>query len=478
MSRPGLPLASLVVLLSMPAILLAGMWQLADANAPPATTTTSTTVPPPAVEEMTTDLLSPRRAPLQLAVAVAARESEQQLALITSELTDMLGPGTCVVLRRDDTVIAEVAAAEGLVPASNMKLLVAAVALDVLGTDFRFRTELRSVVPVDGVVTGDLYVTGGGDPVLVTDGHVDPLKYPAVNTTLLDPLVDQLVEAGIVRVDGDVVGDASRYDDEFTVSSWGDDITNADAGPYDALLVNDGLLANGDYGLVPAQSAANIVADLIRARGIVVTGSSRHAVPPADLPLAALGVVESEPLPEILVELLHTSDNNTAEMLLKEIGYATRGEGTRAAGIAAIAERLASWGLIPPAGVIDDGSGLSRVNRLTCTTLSSLLASSPVVDDLLSVMPVAGRDGTLADAFLGTPAEGEMVAKTGTLTGVKALSGVMDGADDEPVQFSLILTGEGVDDPAVYEPYWTALVDVIAQYPVVVEPNPEHFAPR
>jgi D-alanyl-D-alanine carboxypeptidase/D-alanyl-D-alanine-endopeptidase (penicillin-binding protein 4) len=427
---------------------------------------------------MRTNLLSPRRAPTQLAIEAAALQSAAQNADLTAELTDMIGPGACVSLRRDETVIAEEAATDGLVPASNMKVLVASAALDVLGADHRFPTELRSVAPVGGVIAGDLYVTGGGDPVLTTAGHVDPLPHPAVNTTALDPLVDQLVAAGITRIDGDVVGDASRYDDEFTVPSWGDDITNADAGPYDALLVNDGLLANGDYGLVPAQSAANIVDDLIRARGITVGGSSRHAPPPPDLELTTLARIESEPLTEILVELLHTSDNNTAEMLLKEIGFATSGEGTRGAGIAAIGARLAAWGISDPAVVIDDGSGLSRVNRATCDALSRLFGATPEADELLAAMPVAGRDGTLADEFVGTPAEGEMVAKTGTLTGVKALSGVMDGADDDPVEFSLILNGEGVDDPAVYQPYWHTLADVIARYPIVVAPDAEQFAPR
>jgi D-alanyl-D-alanine carboxypeptidase/D-alanyl-D-alanine-endopeptidase (penicillin-binding protein 4) len=228
--------------------------------------------------------------------------------------------------------------------------------------------------------------------------------------------------------------------------------------------------------LVPAQSAANIVDDLMRARGITVAGSSRHADAPADLVVHA--TIESAPLTDVLIELLHTSDNNTAELVLKEIGYQARGEGTRPAGAAVVGERLAAWGLASPVALLEDGSGLSRRNQLTCDLLSGVLAVAPVADDLIALLPVAARDGTLAEEFVGTSADGELLAKTGTLTGVKALTGVMDGADDEPVEFALIMNGDGVDDPAVYEPYWRMLVDVIAAYPAEVEPNPDGFGPR
>ena len=475
-ARATIPLTSLVVLLALPAVFLGGVWQLAEVNEPPATTTTTTTQPPAPVEELATDLLSFRRDPVPLAADAAEREETALNVALTARLTDGLDEGMCATLRRGEEIIAEFAPEAPLIPASNMKLLVAAVALEVLGPDFRFTTALAAPPVVATVVPGDLYVVGGGDPVLVTSDHVDPHPHPAINTTNLDPLVDQLVGAGITRIDGDIVGDASRYDDEFAVPTWGDDITNFDAGPYDALLVNDGQIGNGDYGLVPAQSAANIVDDLIRARGIEIGGSSRHADAPAGLVVVA--AIESEPLTEILIELLHTSDNNTAELLLKEIGYQARGEGSRAAGAAVVGERLAAWGINSPVAVLVDGSGLSRENRLTCDTLSSVLAVAPVGEELRELLPVAARDGTLADEFVGTPADGELQAKTGSLTGVKALTGVMDGADDEPVEFALVMNVDGAHEPATYEPYWQSLVDVIAAYPIVVDPEPELFAPR
>ncbi len=478
-SRDTIPLTSLVVLALVPVLLLGGAWQFAEANVPPPTTTTTTTMPPPPVDELRTGLFSYRRHPTPLAERAAEAERAEQEAHLADDLVADVDASSCVAITRDGVPIVDVdprTADGGVIPASNMKLVVAAAALEVLGPDHRFRTELRSLPPVDTVVPGDVYLIGGGDPVLVTADHVDPLRYPAVNTTVLDALADQLATVGVTRIDGDVIGDGTRYDDEFRVPTWGDGITNVDAGPYDALLVNDGLIGPGDYGLVPAQSAATIMFRLIEERGIDVVGSRRHDATPDDPALTTLAIIESEPLTEILVELLHTSDNNTAELLVKEIGFARRGEGTRAAGLAVINEVLLSWGVSIEHVVLDDGSGLSRLNRLTCDALVAVLDAAP--PELLGVLPVAGRDGTLAEQFIGTPAEGELVAKTGTLTDVKALTGVLDGGDDEPIEFALVLNGDGVDDPATYLPVWLELVDTIGRYPVVVEPEPDRFAPR
>ena len=476
--RNTIPLTSLVVLALVPVVLLGGVWGLAEANEPPATTTTTTTVPPPPVDEMATDLFSFRRHPTPVADDVAEAESIAAFEAVADELTATITDGMCLTIRRDDEIIIDDQGQAPLIPASNMKLLVAAVALDELGADHTFRTELRSAPPVGGVVPGDVYVVGGGDPVLVTADFVDPKPHPAVNTTTLDALADQLAAADITRIEGDIVGDASRYDDEFRVAAWGDGITFDDAGPYDALLVNDGMIGNGNFAIVPAQAAANEVERLLEARGIEVVGSARQAPTPDDPGLSTLALIESEPLTEVLVELLHTSDNNTAELLLKEIGYAATGEGTRGAGAAVIGERLAGWGVPLSGSMVVDGSGLSRDNRLTCDTLSAVLAVSPVADELADLLPVAGRDGTLDDQLIGTPAEGQLRAKTGTLTGVKALTGVMDGDDGEPVEFALVLNGDTANDPTFYTPYWASVIDLIAQYPIVVEPEPDRFAPR
>ena len=117
-----------------------------------------------------------------------------------------------------------------LIPASNQKLLVGAVALDVLGPRHRFTTEVRAGAPVSDGVTGDLFLVGGGDPLLTSDAYpVENDLNPVINPTSLDALADAVVAAGVERVEGAVVGDASRYDDEWYVPSWSADIRGIEA---------------------------------------------------------------------------------------------------------------------------------------------------------------------------------------------------------------------------------------------------------
>ena len=258
-NRRAAPVGVLVGLAAVPAVVLAGLWQYADAEVPPATTTTTTTMPPPSAPPLTTDLLSYRRHPTPLAEQAAAEAAAAANAARVATLLDVVGDGSCVRIVDDDTVVAEEGGGVSVIPASNQKLFIAATALEVLGPDFRFRTELQSAPPVGGVVPGGVYLVGGGDPVLTTALVADPQRYPAFNTTALETLADQLVALGITTIDGDVVGDGSRYDDEFRVDAWGDDITSLDAGPYDALLVNDGIISPGNYGLDPSRAAARRV---------------------------------------------------------------------------------------------------------------------------------------------------------------------------------------------------------------------------
>ena len=476
--RSGVPLVRLTVLAFVPALAIAGLWQFADANVPPPTTTTTTTLPSEPVEELATDLLSLRRHPTPLAERAAEDDAEAVFVGRVAALGDEIGEASCLRIVDDTEVVVEFGAANRVIPASNEKLFVAATALGVLGSDYRFRTELMSVPPAAGVITGNVYLVGGGDPVLRTADVPDPQRYPAFNTTALEDLADHVVALGVTTIDGDVVGDGSRYDDEFRVPSWGDDITSAEAGPYDALLVNDGLISNGNYGLDPSRSAARVFTDLLLARGITITGSAANATRPADAGLTTLAFIESLPLTDVLVELMHSSDDNTAEMFVKEIGFVAGEGGSRPAGLAVVRTTLGGWG-VPLDGVeLQDGSGLSRANRATCASLAALLSATPVADELRDVLPVAGRDGTLATQLLDTEAEGRLQAKTGTLTDVKALTGTQPGADRRDVDFALVLNGEGVDDAEIYQPIWERLIDLIADYPIEVEPDVDRFAPR
>ncbi len=186
-----------------------------------------------------------------------------------------------------------------------------------------------------------------------------------------------------------------------------------------------------------------------------------------------IGSVESAPLRTILAEMLTTSDNNTAELLLKEIGYVGGGEGTRAAGLEVVATTLTGWG-VPMAEVrLRDGSGLSPDNRLTCSALLAVLqreAGGP----LEAALPVAGVSGTLAEEFTESPMAGVLHAKTGTLgnppfdqdpPGAKALAGYVSTPVEETIEFVMILNTPDITEERRFAPLWTAFGDRLATYP-------------
>ena len=148
---------------------------------------------------------------------------------------------------------------------------------------------------------------------------------------------------------------------------------------------------------------------------------------PADDLAVPLATIESVPLEQILTFMDHESDNFTAELLLKQLGAGLSFQGTSATG-AAVIRQLLTEQQIPLAGVrIADGSGLSRLDRLTTNAVVAMLRASWLDQDLreilLGALPLAGRSGTLDSRMRGTAAAGRVRAKTGTLNEASALSG-------------------------------------------------------
>ena len=103
-----------------------------------------------------------------------------------------------------------------------------------------------------------------------------------------------------------------------------------------------------------------------------------------------------------------------------------------------------------------------------------LLEHVGVDSELARSLPVAGETGTLANELIGGPGEGRLVAKTGTLTGVRALSGYLP-TDDSLMTFALVLNGAGVEEPGYYQPLWSRLVTLLDGYPI--GPQSDEFAP-
>jgi len=177
----------------------------------------------------------------------------------------------------------------------------------------------------------------------------------------------------------------------------------------------------------------------------------------------------------VIAEMQSTSDNHTAELLLKEIGFVRSGQGTTEAGAAAATAALQELGVDVSGIVISDGSGISNDNRVTCGALSQILSLYQPSDEFSAGLPVAGETGTLSEVFVDSPVAGRLVAKTGTLENapynqdppsVKALSGYLPVDGGGTIEFSLILNSGGLlADQSVYRPIWDAFAAVLAGYP-------------
>jgi len=338
-------------------------------------------------------------------------------------------PGGCLRVTAGERVLYDAGSGAAAVPASVTKVLTAATALRVLGADRRLHTTvLAASAPVDGVVGGDLWLVGGGDPVLGTDAWASQLDPGERLHTSLDQLADRVVAAGVRRVQGRLVGDESRFDADRYVDTWPARlISDGEAGPLSALSVNDGFATWGHPGVpfgAPPADAATLFAELLEARGVTIGAGTGAGTAPAGI--AELASIDSAPLGELVRAMLRHSDNGTAELLVKELGRQRLGDGSTAAGTRVITDTLTGAN-VPLDGVtVADGSGLSDAARLTCRSLTTLLARD--ADMLSDRLAVAGRDGTLARRFVGTPAAGRVRAKTGSLDGVAALAGYIDTA--------------------------------------------------
>lgn len=410
------------------------------------------------LQTLSTPIINARRNPETLSHDVRFRSLSKQLTLLGKRLP----AESCLIIDIEGTRLVSVNPDIPLLPASNMKVVVAMVALDVLTPDFVFSTSL--IGKANGnAIDGDAYLVGGGDPVLVTGNYPVTEPYPTFNFTRLENLFDALAQKGITRIGGSIIGDESRYDAERFSPSLGLGIKGTEVGPLGALMVNDGVVSGNPIKPDnPALGAATEFTNTLQNNGIAVSGSPKVGTAPQDLPVIAK--IDSLPLSDIIAEMLTNSDNNTAELLVKEIGFAVSGEGSREAGLEAMKAKLVEWGI--PLDVLQffDGSGLDRGNRLTCNSLMTLLARDGGFGPVGLGLATANQTGTLREVLADTLGAGKLRGKTGTLTGAKALSGFVPFSADQASTFSLIINSPNAANQTTYRPIWNALSDALGGF--------------
>ncbi len=385
-------------------------------------------------------------------------------------------------------------------PASNQKLLTASVALARLGAGYRWLTPVLARGARSGdTLQGDLVVIGRGDPSLslpfAGGGTADALA-------ALRPWADSVRARGIRVIAGRVVGDASYFPDAIYGLGWmWDDLPDNYSAPIGALQVNDGsayidvapgapgtpagttlrpsaapLRLFGTITSLPAESSA--VARLRYTRALasdsVILGGSVAARVTAEIsvpdptryfeaaltqalseagvsvlrrPVAAapaadtLFVWRSPPLSEVLPHFLKPSQNQIGEALLRTVGGVATGTASVDSGRAAARATLAGFGIPEDAYVLADGSGLSRYNYLAPEAIARILwamAHRPDFAVYYDALPVGGVDGTIATRLRGTAAEGNVRAKTGSISNARTLSGYVTTPSGERLLFVLM----------------------------------------
>jgi D-alanyl-D-alanine carboxypeptidase/D-alanyl-D-alanine-endopeptidase (penicillin-binding protein 4) len=347
------------------------------------------------------------------------------------------GSGAYVYDLTTRTPVFSLRAATKRPPASVEKLFTSMAALYQMGPHVRFRTTVlgRGRLSASGVWHGSLYLRGGGDPTFGSSGfnHLYELGYGPTVTQL----VAQLRDAGIRRVTGRVIGDASLFDTRVGVPSDGFAPDLGDlGGELSALTYDHGLSGK----LTPGAFAAHALALALRADHVWALAGTHSGATPVDArPLAS---VSSPPLWTLLRLMNVPSDDLFAETLTKQLGVRYAGAGTTAAGAKVIASTLeASFGVHPK---IVDGSGLSRHDSASPLEVVDLLRTAwrtPLGNMLWDSLPTIGIDGTVRTIATGTPAQGHCIAKTGTLDNVSNLAGYCHTAGKQVVAFALFVDG-------------------------------------
>lgn len=389
-------------------------------------------------------------------------------AALAPQLADEdLGPRVGVAVAPLDGSTPWTAGVPQVVPASTTKVLTSVAALETLGPDHTFTTQVVDAGPAgaaDGAADGSapagttdgarrIVLVGGGDPLLTREPVPTerPSRYgfgPSLRE-LATTTAAALTAAGHTQVQ--LSYDASLFTGPGINPVWPASYVPDDVvAPIVALTSDRGYDDEGDPFADPAAATAAWFAAALADAGITVVGEPTTGLAGNSPRLAA---VDSAPLGEIVEHLLAVSDNETTEVLAHHVGLEVEGAGSFEGGAAGVRRVLADLGVDLGTDVLTDGSGLSRENLLAPSTLIGVLAvaSSPDHPELrhvLTGLPVAGFSGSLTNRFTtADPAGlGAVRAKTGTLTGVQGLAGIVQDATGQPLLFVVIADGVGAED--------------------------------
>jgi D-alanyl-D-alanine carboxypeptidase/D-alanyl-D-alanine-endopeptidase (penicillin-binding protein 4) len=373
--------------------------------------------------------------------------SKEEIALRINEILKVLPPSTHAAILiinplTQDTVFS-LNPTNSMIPASNTKLFTTATALSELGGDFVLKTSLLTEDNnlTDGIINGNLYIKGYGNSEFTKSD--------------LEQCVQKLVQKGIRKITGRIIGDDTYFDNVYTREDWiRDEVANVKLPPISALVIDRNrevvykkrgrrsrrlrrYFVNVQN---PPLNAAQLLRDELLHSGIeVASDAAAGTTPSGAIELTNCSII----LRNLLRDINKHSDNFLAECLFKTIGAETsEKQGNAFYSTQAILSFIKDNGIYSDGSSIVDGSGISRYDQVTVGALTGVLEKMYFdmihFDDFYNSLSIAGVDGTLRHRMSGTTAENNFHGKTGTLNGVSSISGYLKTASGDDLIISMI----------------------------------------
>jgi len=331
-----------------------------------------------------------------------------------------------------------------LVPASTNKVLTAAAALLTLDRQARVSTRVVAGGPN---AQGPVVLVGAGDPTLSAVAPGQDTWYRGAPR--ISDLVEQVRRGGVTPTAVQV--DTSAFSGPTMAPGWDPtDIDNGDIAPIESAMIDAGRIqpttVNSRRSKTPALDAGR---ELAKGLGLDPGTVTIAAAPSGTRQLA---VVQSAPLVQRLSEMMNASDNVMAECIAREVAAAINRPQSFAGAVDAVTNRLSTAHIDTTGAALVDSSGLSIDDRLTAKTLDGAAQAAagpdqPSLRPLLDLLPIAGGSGTLADRFLDSATNqgpaGWLRAKTGSLTAINALVGVVTDSSGRVLTFAFISNAAG-----------------------------------
>jgi D-alanyl-D-alanine carboxypeptidase/D-alanyl-D-alanine-endopeptidase (penicillin-binding protein 4) len=394
--------------------------------------------PPPAVTAKPSIVPVADSAPMPttsaLAAALAAAVADPNLGRLGGRVTDAMS-GKELWQQLDDAPMQ---------PASTNKTLTSAAALLALDREARVTTRVVAATQPGAVV-----LVGGGDPTLSAAPPGQDTWYHGA--ARISDLADQVRRSGVTPMAVQV--DTSLFSGPTMAPGWDPaDIEGGDIAPIESVMLDAGRIQpatdESRRSVTPALDAGRALAAAlgVDTQQVTITGH------PVTVGARQLAAVQSAPLIDRLNEMMNVSDNVMAECIAREVAASMHRPLSFAGAVDAVTNRLNTAHVDTGSATLHDSSGLSVDDRLTAKILDSVVQAAagpdqPTLRPLLDLLPIAGGSGTLSDRFLDATANagpaGWLRAKTGSLTAINALAGIVTDRSGRVLTFALISNDAG-----------------------------------